>query len=295
MLISVFFYLFISNDYAWACSRPKLDLAFTAALADQILTGKVIKIIEPDQVEVKVVKQLKGTSGKIVKIKGVYTARTGRFEPCQSVVVKVGSEYTFFLFEKFNAELFQRTVDPNDGVLSENTSSLNEKLLDIIKDHGRSSKWRPASDGLAVRLISKKSRYKAEEDIDLDLVFRNTSTAKLTLKYKTWPPEQHTFCELDILKNTNLIGVGNNPIKQQDIVDYFSKHGTKSDLELDPNQIFHFYLDRINSAKPGWGYKERTGFKYYPLSEGEFAISARCKNFLKNAIQSDDIQIAVEQ
>jgi hypothetical protein len=46
------------------------------------------------------------------------------------------------------------------------------------------------------------------------------------------------------------------------------------DLALKPGESF-FCLDRISSAEPGWGFKERIDFRYYPMAvPGEYAISA---------------------
>lgn len=294
MLILTFLYLFISGNYAIACDRPHLDLEFAAALADQIVIGKVTKIISSDQVVVNVVKELKGKKSEVINIKGVYTTQKSRFEPCQSAIASVGSNLIFFLSKKESGDQYQRTIDWNDGAL-EAIPKIQEKILHILENKGSSSNWKSFDNLFSIRLVSKKLRYKEIENIDLDLVFRNISSHAQDFKYRTWPPENHTFCDLEISSDGNLIKGEPVPIERSAIVDYFSKHGPKFDFKIEPMQTHHFYLDQINFAKPGWGYKERTGFKFYPLKQREYSISTRCHNFFKNSVQSDEIKIVVEK
>jgi len=294
MLISILASILLSSSPVQACDRAMTDPLLIAAMADQILVGQVTKANsskDADTIEVKVFQHLKGKTDSTVLISGVFTESKSRFEPCQATLVQTGFTYTFFLFEKSKSEPFYRTVDRHDAVLSDKDPKAQTELL---QDTGSHSNWVSTSNGLSVRLVSKKSTYKKDEDIDLDLVFRNETEKKLDFKYRTWPTKAHTFCDLKISSNEKSIRPETVPIPQKEITDYFSKHGNKFDLTLAPYETFNLHLDRINSAKPGWGHKERTGFKFYPLPPGEYKIAAHCPNFQSKPIQTEEIKITVE-
>ena len=71
------------------------------------------------------------------------------------------------------------------------------------------------------------------------------------------------------------------PIAARDIRAYFAKHGPRYDLTLAPGDTAMLGLDRVTTAAPGWGYKERLGFVYYPPpAPGRYTIAARCTNLV---------------
>jgi hypothetical protein len=64
------------------------------------------------------------------------------------------------------------------------------------------------------------------------------------------------------------------------IRDFFSRNEHRFDYTLKPGEAFFLYLDRVNVAEAGWGYRERLDFRHYPMSSpGEYAISAAGRFF----------------
>jgi hypothetical protein len=59
------------------------------------------------------------------------------------------------------------------------------------------------------------------------------------------------------------------------IREFFSRNPHRFEQRLRPGETFFLYLDRVNFAEPGWGYRERLDFRYYPMAmPGEYTISA---------------------
>jgi hypothetical protein len=57
--------------------------------------------------------------------------------------------------------------------------------------------------------------------------------------------------------------------------EFFSRNPHRFEQRLRPGETFFLYLDRINVAEPGWGYRECLDFPYYPMAvPGEYTISA---------------------
>jgi len=67
-------------------------------------------------------------------------------------------------------------------------------------------------------------------------------------------------------------------------------------VPLEPGQSFFIHVDRINSAEPGWGYKGRLDFKYYPVTEpGRYSIRVTGYNLYGDrAMTTERFEIWVE-
>ncbi len=64
-------------------------------------------------------------------------------------------------------------------------------------------------------------------------------------------------------------------VKKEEYTEFFSKFPTMYEVEVLPGQDGHFLLRSVNTAKPGWGYKEDLDFRYYPMSKpGLYEIGA---------------------
>jgi hypothetical protein len=147
--------------------------------------------------------------------------------------------------------------------------------------------WSEASGGLAAIVVPDHDphvaetrepvRYRTGEPIILWAGYRNVSRQDIVLRYRDWPLESHTHWDLRVER------VGTGPVSPiahphvdpAGIRDFFSRNAHRFDQPLKPGESFFLYLDRINSAEAGWGYKERIDFRYYPMAApGEYAISA---------------------
>jgi hypothetical protein len=120
-------------------------------------------------------------------------------------------------------------------------------------------------------------RYRAGDPMILWVGYRNGSTRSLRLRYRDWPLESHTHWTLRIERTggETVVPVPHPHVTVTAIREFFSRNPHRFDVTLRPGESFFLYLDRINSAEAGWGYKERLDFRYYPMdSPGEYAVTA---------------------
>ncbi|MBI2377726.1 MAG: hypothetical protein HYV07_27235 [Deltaproteobacteria bacterium] len=272
-----------------ACDRPKLEPAIVAAQAELVALAEVAEVTAEDRITARVTNVLKGSKPPApIEIRGLVTVRKSRFEPCQSIVVEAGKSYIFYLLEGSRGGA--RVVDPLDSVdLPDNL----ERARKAVEQNGQAS-VRKQVGALESVLVSKKRTWAKDEDVDLQVIVENGGASAIPWKLRTWPPSEHSYCELEIK------GLGGKhvpptdvPIARKDIEDYFSKHGPSGDYDVPPGRAQRLTLDRINSAKPGWGYKETLGFRYYPLPPGTYQIAARCSRYFPKTVETNPITIEV--
>ncbi len=277
------------------CSRPHRPLSFLTAMSDEIVVAAVKSIQGNGKILIEVKEWLKGAgkSGVNKMVGEVFTVRKGRFSPCQTTVVKEGLSYLFFLARPVSGEKFYRSVDKYDGVQPPNAPAVRG-IADTIKEDGQATKWKKSSKGVQIKLLSNKKIYQKKDEINLNLLIKNAGNKNLTLKYRTWPTIEHSYCDVKIVQGKEATDALAVPIKREEILKYFSKHGQKYDLVLTPGQVHHFPLNKINTAVPGWGYKEKLGFKYYRPKEGQHSVSLDCKNFFYFPLRTDSIEIELQ-
>lgn len=141
--------------------------------------------------------------------------------------------------------------------------------------------WSEPQDGLSTTIVPDKYHLAPGEELNLFIGCRNVSDHKITLKYSDWPLATHTFWELAIVPQGGAAVVAEKhpTLTPESINDYFSRFPRTYDVTLEPNQEFFYSIQRVNSAKQGWGYKEELDFKFYPVTAaGAYDITARCKN-----------------
>src|SRR5262249_32915805 len=147
--------------------------------------------------------------------------------------------------------------------------------------------WSEAPDGLAAILVPDHEpataagqdpfRYRAGDPVLVWAGYRNQSPRAITLRYRDWPLASHTHWDLRVERvGAGVVAPVAHPhVDQAAIRDFFSRNPHTFDLTLKPGEAFFLFVDRINSAEPGWGYKERLDFQFYPMSTpGEYPISA---------------------
>ena len=137
--------------------------------------------------------------------------------------------------------------------------------------------WSAPVGGLSTALAIEKPQYAPKDEINAYVVYRNVSEGPLTLKNREWPLDEHTRVELVVTRDGEPVPSVPHPhVTKKDIDDYFSKHGNHFEIELAPGESFAWGLQRINSAEPGWGYKERQGFRYWPMDAvGTYTVVAK--------------------
>jgi hypothetical protein len=106
--------------------------------------------------------------------------------------------------------------------------------------------------------------------------YRNATRRDIMLRYRDWPLSSHTHWVLRV-ERSGTAAVKSLPhphVGAARIRDFFSRSGHRFDYTLKPGESFFLYLDRVNVAEAGWGYRERLDFRYYPMaSPGEYALS----------------------
>jgi hypothetical protein len=168
--------------------------------------------------------------------------------------------------------------------------------------------WSAAVDGLQAVLVPDHEpavseardpfRYQAGEPILVWAGYRNVSRRDIVLRYRDWPLSSHTHWVLRVERaGAGAVEALPHPhVDAAGIRDFFSRNGHRFDYTLKPGEAFFLYLDRVNVAEAGWGYRERLDFRYYPMSSpGEYAISAAGRFFHAGpAITSRLFRVRVE-
>ena len=252
-----------SDAAATACDRARVPASVEVAQAEAIVVGRIRHA--PDSfgrrtIEVDVERVLKGP------------LRPGRrplhvpelWDACHGGPLRVSSPHVFFLT---NGDVIRL-----DGTTPLEAARIREIESLVAATPG----WSPSREGMQVLAVPAAYEVKTGDDIDVWVLFRNASAAPLMLRYREWPPDRHTYWRLEIA-DENDVAIPWRPhphLKKGEIEDFFSRHGHTFEQALAPDEVFPLYIDRINSAKAGWGYKQRLGFGYYPIERpGRYRVS----------------------
>jgi hypothetical protein len=158
--------------------------------------------------------------------------------------------------------------------------------------------WAKTEEGFSTILTSESFKYRVGDEINLWVGCRNDSAADIEIKYTDWPLATHSMWKVDARheKDGIIVAQPNPTVTAKDIDDYFSKHGRTYAVALKPGEQHWVCLQRINTAKPGWGYKEELDFKYYPMtSPGKYILSVTGENLLaKGWIKAGNIEVTLE-
>jgi hypothetical protein len=268
---------------AHALSRAYKPLIVLVAEADAIVEAHITKLPPLDSktdgsaiIRVGVDQVLKGeiTKGSTE----VMMTSMARF--WGEVPWKEGGHYLLLLKRSGDQTKFEIT-DYGSRVYSDDQA---KEIASIIQRHPA---WSKAENGLSTLLTTEVVKYRVSDEIDLWIGCRNDSKADIELHYADWPRATSAKWKLEVRKE------GGEPIKaqahptvtQKDIEEYFPKHGRSYSVTLKPGEFHWFTLQRINSAKPGWGYKEELDYQYYPMtSPGKYTISVTGENLLKDGV-----------
>jgi len=253
----------------------RYPLSVTAARADAIANLELVST--PDwphdgqTVEARVVDTLKGQlpatlSVVVVDAHGLFGGVPGPWRPGLRLLAFLGRD-----------PRGGWTLLPGDTVpFSEAGDHTLRSLL------ARLPRWSPPQGGLATILLPDRMELTAADPMDLWMGYRNDSGRPLKLAYRDWPPERRSYWTLEIRPPDGRVvtPLSHPHVSPEEIKAFFSQHGNTFSHVLAPGESFFLVLDRINSAEPGWGYKERLGFRYYPLvGPGRYEIRAQGHRF----------------
>lgn len=157
--------------------------------------------------------------------------------------------------------------------------------------------WSAVNGGVSVGIMPSRFQLSEEEDLDLFFIAKNVSTGTIRLLYASTPTASHTHWELLVDRSDrSTVQPKRHPDYGPIFLQEFERaEGRQYQVDLGPGELSHtFYLPRINSAKPGWGYKDELDFSYYPMPPGKYAIRARAIGLLKDyLLESEPIKVVV--
>jgi len=158
--------------------------------------------------------------------------------------------------------------------------------------------WEAPQVGLSTVLVPSSYRIKHGEDLALYFGCKNVSDERIVLRYRDWPLNTHTYCELKVIKEDGgeILASPHPHLTPDKIQSYFARFQHSYEIALEPNQEFFFGVASVNSAKAGYGYKETLDFKYYPMANvGKYELRATLHNLRAGAaLVSGALRIWVE-
>lgn len=275
--------LVVTPRDAAACDRAPSPLEVAAvgvAAADVAIVGEVTAIVG-DRATVTVERAYKGATavGASLEIRGV-TAASDTTRVCGYRGLATGDRKVFLLWQPAGQLREHWLIDPMGGIDDLDGAS-DKKYGDALAASWPRSPWTLAG-GLQTMLLAAPDPAGTRE-VDLIVLVRNAGAKPRRWTYRSWPRAAQSRCALAI---TNLatgapLAPRPVPISARDIRAYFTHHGPRFDAPLAPGATQLFRLDRVTTAAPGWGYKERLGFTFYPVATpGAHSVAATCHNLL---------------
>jgi hypothetical protein len=190
--------------------------------------------------------------------------------------------YLFVLWAPTGAIAEFQLVDPMGGVadLAADTEATYQAAI-AAAVAAPAATTATVAGGIASWLVIDP-RGRGTGELDLVVIVRNVGARPRRWTYRSWPRAAQSRCALELVDAAGLqVPARPVPIAARDIRAYFAKHGPRYDLTLAPGDTAMLGLDRVTTAAPGWGYKERLGFVYYPPpAPGRYTIAARCTNLV---------------
>lgn len=173
-------------------------------------------------------------------------------------------------------------IDEKWTALVDGTAPHTDKLeASRIAQIAHRPAWPETTGGWSSVLVLEQTELDVGDEVNGWVVLKNTATHVQTVELSDWPRDERTHWQLRVERDGELVAPIPHPhVSEQDIAETFSRPGERFARQLKPGECIAFPLARIGSAKPGWGYKERLGFQYWPLEKpGEYRIWATDHNF----------------
>ena len=265
-----------------ASSRPYTPLTVSIAKADVIAA---IRVLSEPTVPVSSEGLVRVQAALLRTFKGS-PAGTGLtlvlapFERDLGYRLAPGREYVAFLGRTGKTgeyRLADETLLPHDDLVSTRLGA----TVPLVP------RWSDAPGGLASIVVPDHEpsiadgrdpfRYRLGEPVLVWAGYRNVSARDIVLRYRDWPLASHTRWDLRVERaGAGVVEPLRHPhVDVTQIREFFSRNPHRFEYRLRAGETFFLYLDRINLAEPGWGYRERLDFRHFPMtSPGEYTISA---------------------
>jgi len=270
---------------------PLEDDAVGVAAADVIVAAEAVEV-GGGRAVVVVREALSGRVAVGARL-GVRGPRTVAEAPmsdfCGVPTMEVGRRYLLLLWSPSEAGQDHALIDAAGG-LRVHTPERRAALVRALAAGHPGSPWRRSGAVLA-RLVAgpaSEARHR-----DLVVIVRNVGPAPLTWSYTSWPRATQSRCTLRVVHvaSGEPVAPVAVPIAEADIAAWFVAHGPRWSVGIAPGDALLFTLDRVTTAAPGWGYKERLGFVHYPPGRrGLHRIAATCERLIEGS--ADPIELA---
>lgn len=250
--------LFALLQPAAGYSRMHLPEVVATAQADAIVVATIVSVDSPARWQQKAVIQVE---------RSLLGTAPDRLEVLFDAGPQQGQTWIVHLVE----------VDGAWKALLDGTSPHSAELEAQRKEQiAARPSWPAPVDGWSAVLVLGSPAMAPTEQLDAWVVYRNLSDQTQSLAYQEWPKAEHCHWTLTVTRDgTEVAPLAHPHLTEAEITAYFSAHGNSFQQDLKPGESFALPLQRINSAEPGWGYKQRLGFRYWPMAEpGTYAISA---------------------
>ena len=196
--------------------------------------------------------------------------------------------------------LFLQSTTPGNSpeIMFDGTKKWSESEEKAVADaFALTPAWSEPSDGVAALLTAEEFHVGAKEHLNLYFGVKNLSNAPILLKYRDWPLETHTFWDLKMVSPSAqpVMALPHPTVTAEEIADYFSRFPHSYEITLAPGQSYFYGLGRVNSALPGWGYKQELDFKFYPMTQsGAYEIEASANNWSDKKLPSAKVRVWIK-
>ena len=196
-----------------------------------------------------------------------------------------GTRYVLFL-ERPHGQPEGAFIIMEDGTrLFENYKA--EDVSAIATLAAQTPAWSTPANGITTVLLTEKTKHGEKAGLDLWIGCKNVSAADMEVLYNKWPLETHSFWKLEIQDESGktIAAKAHPTVTPQEASDYFSKHGKNQEVTLAPGMCTWYRVGSVNTASPGWGYKEDLDFKFYPMpTPGKYTIRAYGHHVLSTGV-----------
>ena len=209
-------------------------------------------------------------------------------DACSDGRIDVGTRYLAF---------FHRTAAGKLEWIGAAVSHSRAEESEVTELLRRVPEWSKAVGGISVIALPDKFSIAAGEDLTVGMMYRNVGRQPVTLAFRDWPEERMTHWTADVrhADGTRIAALPHPHVTRQEILDYFPKNTHTWEVTLRPGEIFTLPIDRFNTARGGWGYKERLAFRYYPLEKrGRYTIVLTDHNLFEQEHTAAPFEVEVQ-
>lgn len=282
-VVLAFFVLSIGDGVSHACDRdvsPLEEPEVGAVVADVVITADVIAR-DDRGATVQIAGTLRGARAGVEAGDTLEIGELGvlaRGDGCSQNPIEAGKRYVFALWEPRPGQHTYRLIDRWGGA--------RPHAVDVEATYARAvaaplphSTW-STRRGIATQLVLAPNAT-IPGDFDLHVVIRNVGAKPITYRDRPWPRATQSRCALSIVHASTRARVAARrvPTTEHDLAAYFAKHARPREVALPPGAAYVHTLSRITTPRGTFDHQAELGFVYYPpVTAGEYAISATCRN-----------------